>query len=112
MKQLGTLDADRDARQERVNNELKSLYASWIIDVRIFNRSGLIAYKFVYDAAGRKISIMPYEKITASPSEYPAKAGTTSELLMLLTAVTQCEYVVDNDVIRHSYRRSRSSLLS
>jgi hypothetical protein len=70
---------------------------------------GPIAYKFVYDPDARKTFIGPDEQISTAPSEYPDKAASTSELLMLLTAVSRSTIMIARNIetILHSYPLSK-----
>ena len=109
LKQLWDVNRDRLALQSAINAELKDLYDNWVVSVRIARDPGPIAYQFMYDPDARKILIAPHERISTAPSEYPDKASTTSELLMLVTAVLRSEYMMAGDIetILHSYPLSK-----
>jgi hypothetical protein len=109
VKQLWDIKQDRLALQNALNTELRDLHSNWIVDVRVFRDPGPIAYQFVYDPDARKIFIGPCEKISTAPSEYPDKAGSTSELLMLLTAVLRSEFAIAGNIetILNSYPLSK-----
>ena len=109
VKQLWDIERDRLALQNALNAELRDLHSNWIVDVRVFRDPGPIAYHFVYDPDARKIFIGPHQKISTAPSEYPNKAASANELLMLLTAAFRSKFMNagNMETILHSYPLSK-----
>jgi hypothetical protein len=109
VKQLWNANADGPALRRATNSELQDLYTNWLVNVRLSPDPGPIAYEFVYDPEGKRVSIVPHDSLSTAPSEYPDKVSSTSELLRLLTAVAHSRIVMagDIEIILHSYPLSK-----
>lgn len=105
MKRRWDENLDQRALMDEMNDTLLNLQNTWDVNVRLIPDKDFVAYDFVYDPDGRSIFVGPHERVSTSPNEYPNKAGTTSELLMLLTGIARCSAVlVDNiDTVLQSY---------
>lgn len=90
--------AERQGYQDALNLEFNELYKSWAFDIRPPFADSLIACQFVYDPDSKRISIGPPPVVSTTPSEYPDKIRTTSELLSFLFAVTQSPLINFGDI--------------
>jgi hypothetical protein len=85
------------------------LQSHWDVNVALLRDLCSVPYRFLYDPDGHKISIRPCENISSDPSEYPEKASPTSELLMLLTAISQSDTLLLRNIetVLRSYPLSK-----
>jgi len=80
----------RQRLQDEMNDELIKLQVQLNFVLRwqiLSRREEWFAYLFVYDEAGRKISVTPYQELSTEVSDYPERLRTTSEILQFMCAV-------------------------
>lgn len=96
---------DRERFQNEINNELIELQREFVVSHRILDKQDAVfAYQFIYDEPGKRISIAPYEQLSVSPSEYPERLRSTSEILQLLCAIPHVNFFhMDLDEARQFY---------
>lgn len=97
------------AARREINEQFREFSKNWTVQAQLLPETNLVAYRFIYDSSGRRITIYPLNGLSGAPSEYPDKVKTTTELLGLAAVLSQAAIVVagDMDVILHSYPLSK-----
>lgn len=78
----------RQAHQDELNAQVGDLLRTWSFDLRPPFVDRLVATQFIYDPDSHRIAIGPPPHTSTAPDSYPDKVRTTSELLVLLSAIT------------------------
>lgn len=108
LRLLWSESPDGFALQDALNSDARYLTDNWSTRHGPWLMAGRDAYQFIYDPEVFRISIEPHDEVWTDPAKYPYKVGNTSELLMLLCALTQTPIGTYNmDTVRHSYSLSK-----
>jgi hypothetical protein len=83
------------ALQSELNKELLELVQTWTINCSIPLNEKLSAVQFTYDPEACKIEIGEPQFSSTAPDDYPGKVKTTSELLVLLSAVLSSSFIIN-----------------